>query len=142
MMEYSVEGESITPEEFEAGEWAWVLKAQDRFKKTVYGDHTESRPTEKQAGSDGRQTHGAAQVKRGKAPVWKKRGPFLQMPAKDFKVVCRPKNWDLSIVTPRELGYALRAAAKLTNATAVEEDLVRVNERNNTMNGEHAVYES
>ncbi|KAK8781610.1 hypothetical protein V5799_017049 [Amblyomma americanum] len=55
------------------------------------------------------------------------------MPAKDFKVVCRPKNWDLSIVTRRELGYALRAAAKLTNATAVEEDLVRVNERNNTM---------
>ncbi|KAH7980043.1 hypothetical protein HPB49_012814 [Dermacentor silvarum] len=55
------------------------------------------------------------------------------MPAKDFKVVCRPKNWDLSVVTPRELGSAMRAAAKLTSATAAEEDLVRVNETNNTM---------
>ncbi|KAH7949557.1 hypothetical protein HPB49_012207 [Dermacentor silvarum] len=55
------------------------------------------------------------------------------MPAKDFKVVCRHKNCDLSVVTPRELGSAMRAAAKLTSATAVEDDLVRVNETNNKM---------
>ncbi|KAH7949285.1 hypothetical protein HPB49_007280 [Dermacentor silvarum] len=133
MLEYSVEGESITPEEFEAGEWTSVLKAQDRFKKSLYGDNAESTPRETQAGSDGRKALGAEQVKRGRAPVRQKRRPFLKMPAKDFKVVCRPKNWDLSVVTPRELGSAMRAAAKLTSATATEEDLVRVNETNNTM---------
>ncbi|XP_037561082.1 uncharacterized protein LOC119440226 [Dermacentor silvarum] len=133
MLEYSVEGESITPEEFEAGEWTSVLKAQDRFKKSLYGDNAESTPRETQAGSDGRKALGAEQVKRGRAPVRQKRRPFLKMPAKDFKVVCRPKNWDLSVVTPRELGSAMRAAAKLTSATAAEEDLVRVNETNNTM---------
>ncbi|KAH7945939.1 hypothetical protein HPB49_017362 [Dermacentor silvarum] len=133
MLEYSVEGESITPEEFEAGEWTSVLKAQDRFKKSLYGDNAESTPRETQAGSDGRKALGAEQVKRGRVPVRQKRRPFLKMPAKDFKVVCRPNNWDLSVVTPRELGSAMRAAAKLTSATAAEEDLVRVNETNNTM---------
>ncbi|KAH7952902.1 hypothetical protein HPB49_002556 [Dermacentor silvarum] len=138
MLEYSVEGESITPEEFEAGEWTSVLKAQDRFKKSLYGDNAESTPRETQAGSDGRKALGAEQVKRGRAPVRQKRRPFLKMPAKDFKVVCRPKNWDLSVVTPRELGSAMRAAAKLTSATAAEEDLVRVNETNNTMTWAYA----
>ncbi|KAH7948395.1 hypothetical protein HPB52_021191 [Rhipicephalus sanguineus] len=133
MMQYAVEGETITPEEFEAGEWAPVLKAQDRFKKSLYGDNAKNTPCETQAGSDGRKTHGAEQAKRGKAPVWKKRGPFLKMPATDFKVVYRPQNWDLSVVTARQLGCALRAAARLTSVTAAEEDLVRVNGTNNTL---------
>lgn len=132
-MEYYVEGETITPEDFEAGEWAPVLKAQDRFKKTQHGDNAKSKPCETQAGSDGRKTHGAQQVKRGKAPVWKKRGPFLKLPATDFKIVYRPQNWDLSVVTARELGCALRAAARLTSAIAAEEDIVRVNGTNNTL---------
>ncbi|KAH7955034.1 hypothetical protein HPB49_024221 [Dermacentor silvarum] len=55
------------------------------------------------------------------------------MPAKDFMVVCRPKNSDLSVVRPRELECAMRAALKLTSVTAAEEDLVRVNETNNMM---------
>ncbi|KAH7956625.1 hypothetical protein HPB52_011089 [Rhipicephalus sanguineus] len=87
-----------------------VLKAQDRFKKSLYGDNAKNTPCEKQAGSDGRKTHGAEQAKRGKAP-----------------------NWDLSVVTARELGCALRAAARLTGVTAAEEDLVRVNGTNNTL---------
>ncbi|KAH7936474.1 hypothetical protein HPB49_000026 [Dermacentor silvarum] len=93
--------------------------------RPIQEDNAESTPRETQVGSDGRKAHGAEQVKRGKAPVRQKRRPFLKMPAKDFKVVCRPKNWDLSVVTPRELGSAMRAAA--------EEDLVRVNKTNNTM---------
>ncbi|KAL1429152.1 hypothetical protein MTO96_016596 [Rhipicephalus appendiculatus] len=101
MMEYAVEGATLTPEEFEAGEWAPVLRAQDRFKKSQCGHNARSTPCETQAGSDGRKTHGAEQVKRGKAPAWKKRGPFLKMPATDFKVVYRPQNWDLSMVTDR-----------------------------------------
>ncbi|KAL1436389.1 hypothetical protein MTO96_049749 [Rhipicephalus appendiculatus] len=64
MMEYAVEGDTLTPEEFEAGEWAPVLKAQDRFEKSPYGDNAKSTPCETQAGSDGRKTHGAEQVKR------------------------------------------------------------------------------
>ncbi|KAH7976928.1 hypothetical protein HPB52_021505 [Rhipicephalus sanguineus] len=62
--------------------------------------------------------HGAEHAKRGKAPVWKKRGPFLKMPATDFRVVYRPQNWDLSVLTARELGNRLRAAARLTSVTA------------------------
>ncbi|KAL1444972.1 hypothetical protein MTO96_029403 [Rhipicephalus appendiculatus] len=133
MMEYAVEGDTLTPEEFEAGEWAPVLRAQDRFKKSQCGHNAKSTPCETQAGSDGRKTHGAEQVKRGKAPAWKKRGPFLKMPATDFKVVYRPQNWGLSMVTARELGCALREAARIKSATAAEEDLVRVNGTNNTL---------
>ncbi|KAH7937514.1 hypothetical protein HPB49_012810 [Dermacentor silvarum] len=133
MLAYSVEVESIKPGEFEAGEWASVLKAQNRFKKSLYGDHAESTPRETQAGTDAHKADGAEQVKRGKAPVRQKRRPFLEVLAKDFKVVCRSKYWDLSVVTPRELGSAMRAEAQLTSATAAEEDLVWVKETNNTM---------
>lgn len=56
----------------------------------------------------------------------------MMMPAEDLKVVCRP-NWDLSVMTPRELGCAMRAALKLTSVAAAEEDLAWVNEMNNTM---------
>ncbi|KAL1483804.1 hypothetical protein MTO96_050187 [Rhipicephalus appendiculatus] len=55
------------------------------------------------------------------------------MPATDFKVVYRPQNWDLSMVTARELGCALREAARIKSATAAEEDLVWVNGTNNTL---------
>nr|XP_037270714.1 major facilitator superfamily domain-containing protein 6-A-like [Rhipicephalus microplus] len=41
-MDYRVEGETITPEGFEAREWAPVLKAHDRFEKTLCGDNAKT----------------------------------------------------------------------------------------------------
>ncbi|KAG0434797.1 hypothetical protein HPB47_018880 [Ixodes persulcatus] len=74
------------------------------------------------------------------APVKKKRPPdprrkasLPRLPASDYKIVCRPRGWNLNTFVPRQLQRAACDAVHVSFDVAQTEDSARVNPTNNTL---------
>ncbi|KAH7959382.1 hypothetical protein HPB49_010657 [Dermacentor silvarum] len=116
----------------------WVL-AQHRFKKSLYGDNAESTPRETQAGSDGCKAHGESSA--GKRRCGRNGDRFWRCRPRISRLCADPRIG--SVVTPRELGSAMRAAGSEADECECSGRGPGAGQRDEQHDdGEHAVYKS
>ncbi|CAN7939679.1 unnamed protein product [Ixodes hexagonus] len=129
-MEYTVEGEDISPSELATGEWETVLSLQDRARRLKSDAAAASTPQRMHGGG---KSASAAPVKKKRPPALRRKAPLPRLPAGDYKIVYRPRGWNLNTFVPRQLERAACDAVHVPFDVAQTEDSVRVNSTNNTL---------
>lgn len=129
-MEYTVEGEDLSPSELATGEWETVLSLQDRARRLKSDAAAASTP--QRMHGEGKSAS-AAPVKKKRPPAPRRKAPLPRLPAGDYKIVCRPRGWNLNTFVPRQLERAACDAVHVPFDVAQTEDSTRVNPTNNTI---------
>ncbi|KAK8766451.1 hypothetical protein V5799_006768 [Amblyomma americanum] len=118
----------LDPSEFENGEWETVLGMHDRMREK------EGKPADKGKAGE----HGAGDKKstnnqkNRQNPNIRKRAPLPKLPESDYKIIFRPRGWNLNDYVLRYLLQAVCAGTNLPYGDVQDEDISRINSGNNT----------
>ncbi|KAK8770796.1 hypothetical protein V5799_012739 [Amblyomma americanum] len=127
-MKNVVDGHELDPSEFENGEWETVLGMHDRMREKE-GKPADKGKTNEHSTGDKKSTNNQ---KNRQDPNIRKRAPKPKLPESNYKLISRPRGWNLNDYVPRRLLQAVCTAANLPYGDIQDEDISRINSGNNT----------